>query len=155
MSAALLAMVVRYWCSQAEGSVVAAEVVAQCLGHLAHLLDEVALPLFADGDPDDAVGESPLHDFVFGEGLGQHRFADAAHAGQRGEGDGLAVVFGKQRVAKRAQGFRPLQVVGYARRSGEVGDASFAVGVGQGSCGVAANVGQRVRRDAQGSRPHW
>ena len=98
--------------------------------------------LFAGGDPDDAVGEGPLHHFVLGEGLGQHRLADAAHAGQRGEGDGLAVVFGKQRVAQRVQGFRPLQVVGYARRSGEVGDASFAVVVGQGRGGVAADVGE-------------
>ena len=125
-----------------QGSVVAAEVVAQRLGHLAHLLDEVALPLFAGGDPDDAVGEGPLHHFVVGEGLGQHGFADASHAGQRSEGDGLAVVFGKQRVAQRVQGFRPLQVVGDARRSGEVGDAGFAVGVGKGGGGVAADVGQ-------------
>ena len=43
------------------------------------------------------------------------------------------MVFGEQRVAQRSQGFGPLQVVGYARRGGEVGDASIAVIVGQGA----------------------
>ena len=104
---------------------------------------EYALPLFAGGDPDNAVGEGPLHHLVVGEGLGQHRLANAAHARQRGEGDGLAVVFGKQRVAQRVQRFRPLQIVCYSRRSGEVGDASFAVVVRKGCGGVATDVGEQ------------
>ena len=140
MSAALLAMVVRYWFSQASGLSYAAEVVAQRLGHLAHFLDEVALALFAGGDPDDAVGKGPPHDFVFGEGLGQHGFADAAHAVYRCKRDGLTVVFGKQSVAQRLQSFGALQVVGYARRGGEVGDGRFPIGVRQRGGGVATDV---------------
>ena len=125
-----------------EGGVVAGEVVTQCLGHLAQLLDEVALPFLAGGEPDDAVGKSAPDDFVFGEGLGQHRLADAAHAGQGCKRDGLAVVFVKERVAQGAQGCGPLQVVGYARRGGEVGDAGISVSAGKGGGGVAADVGQ-------------
>ena len=54
------------------------------------------------------------------------------------------MVFGKQRVAQCVQGFRPLHVVGHAWRGGEIGDASFAVGVGQGGGGVAADVGDEL-----------
>jgi hypothetical protein len=43
------------------------------------------------------VARYPLHRFVVGKDLGQHNFADAAHSGQSGEGDRLAIVFGKQR----------------------------------------------------------
>jgi hypothetical protein len=43
------------------------------------------------GDPDDAVGEGPLHHFVVCERFGQDGLADATHAVQCGESDGPAV----------------------------------------------------------------
>lgn len=85
-----------------QGIVVAAEVIAQGLGHLVHLRDKVALHVLASGDLDDAVGASPLHNFVVGESLGQHCLADTAHSGKRCEGDGLAVVLGEECVTQRA-----------------------------------------------------
>jgi hypothetical protein len=47
------------------------------------------------GDPDDAVGEGPLHHFVVCERFGQDGLAETTHAVQCGESDGPAVVFGK------------------------------------------------------------
>jgi len=110
-----------------EGRVVTGEVVTESFGDLAHLLDEVALPFFTGGDPDDSVGEGPLHHFVVSQRFCQYRFTDAAHARQRSEGNGLAVIFGKQRVAQSAQGLGPREIVGDARRSGEVANWRRAV----------------------------
>src|SRR5277367_4068052 len=53
-----------------QGVVIIAQVIAQRLGHLAHLLDEVALSFLAGGDPGDAVGEGPLDHFIVDESLG-------------------------------------------------------------------------------------
>ncbi len=104
MKAALLAMVERYWFLAGQVIVVAGEVVAQRLAHLAQgHLDEDALLLFADGDPDDTVGKGLLHDLVVAEGLASTVFPMPPMPGQRGEGDGPAAVVGDQGVTQTRQ----------------------------------------------------
>ena len=114
-----------------QGGVVAAEVVASALAtsRISSMKSRfLSLPAVIQTMPS---GKARCTTSSSAERLGQHRLADAAHAGQRGEGDGLAVVFGKERVAQGAQGFGPLQVVGDARRGGEVGDAGLVVSSGR------------------------
>ena len=54
------------------------------------------------------------------------------------------MVFSKEGVAQGAQGFRTIEVVGHARRGGEIRDPSLAVGVGEGCGGVATDVCQEL-----------
>ena len=94
-----------------ERIIPAAEVVPKRLGCLPHLPDEIAPELAASRDPHDAIGERLPHHLVFGDRLGEHGFADAAHPD---ECDGLAMVARCRRceecIAEAAQGLGPFEV---------------------------------------------
>src|SRR5260370_1120238 len=63
---------------------------------------------------------------------------------ERGEGSRLAVICGKECVAQGVKCLGPPQIIGNARRSGEVGDASLAVGFEQAGSGITANVSHQL-----------
>jgi hypothetical protein len=127
-----------------EGRVPVSGIFAQSTGHLAHLGEEVTSGFAARGEPHYAVGEGAAHNGVVGRGLGEHRFTDAAHAGERGERDRLAAIFGEDGVAEGMKDRRAVEVIGDARRSGEVGDLRGPEVFGERAGGVAVDIVEKL-----------